>query len=301
LGLDDAVGIDEREDLAGALGDSAVAGVGDAAHGFAEVADRAGLDHRRGAVGGAVVDDQDLAPVRRVVRGEDRVDALGDRGFAVADGDDDRYEGVGRWGPRHRADVRGRLAAGAVELALGARELGRPVLGGFGMRSGPGLIGVGAQSVLGIRGGEDVLDGEVGLAGVGLGEAAAGRLNVADLLGEGAVREDLACGDALAEEGHLEIALEDADLAAGRAARLAAGVREGVPGAGEGAEVGAAAVSVCGEHRADAASFVDVPADDHAVGADTAEHGLLGAGGHCVDGAAETLGVVAALCHRVKE
>ena len=38
-------------------------------------------------------------------------------------------------------------------------------------------------------------------------------------------------------------------------------------------------------------------ADDDAVGADSTEHGLLGARGHRGDGVAETLGVVAALYH----
>ena len=81
--------------------------------------------------------------------------------------------------------------------------------------------------------------------------------------------------DALADQGHLEVVLEGADLAAGGAAGLAlVGAGEGVPGAGEGAEVGAAAVAVRGEHRADAAALVDVGADDDAVGADAAEHGL---------------------------
>ena len=88
LRLDQAVGVDEGEDLAGALGDAAVAGVGDAGLRLAEVADRACLDLGGGAVGGAVVDDEDLAAVGRVVGGEDRVDAVGDRGLAVADGDD---------------------------------------------------------------------------------------------------------------------------------------------------------------------------------------------------------------------
>ena len=78
LGLDQAVGVDEGEDLAVALGDAAVAGVGDAALGLAQVADGPGLDQGGGAVAGAVVDDQDLAAVRRVVGGEDRVEAVGD-------------------------------------------------------------------------------------------------------------------------------------------------------------------------------------------------------------------------------
>jgi hypothetical protein len=39
LGFDQAVGVDEREDLAGGLGDAAVAGVGDARPGFVQVAD----------------------------------------------------------------------------------------------------------------------------------------------------------------------------------------------------------------------------------------------------------------------
>ena len=75
LGLDHAVGVDEGEDLAGALGDAAVAGVGDAALVLPQVGDRPGSDEGGGAVGGAVVDDEDLAAVGRVVRGEDRVEA----------------------------------------------------------------------------------------------------------------------------------------------------------------------------------------------------------------------------------
>ena len=88
LGLDQAVGVDEGEDLAGALGDATVAGVGDAGLRLAEVADRSCLDLCGRAVGGAVVDDQDLAAVLRVVGGEDRVDAVADRVLPVADGDD---------------------------------------------------------------------------------------------------------------------------------------------------------------------------------------------------------------------
>src|SRR5204863_7100437 len=92
------------------------------------------------------------------------------------------------------------------------------------------------------------------------------------------------------------VVLEGVDLAAGGAPGLApVRVGEGVPGAGEGAEVGAAAVPVGGEHWADPAALVHIGADDDAVGADAAEHRLLGVGGHGVDRVAEPLGVVPAL------
>ena len=51
LGLDQAVGVDEGEDLAGALRDAAVAGVGNAGPGLPQVVDLAGLDPGRGSVG----------------------------------------------------------------------------------------------------------------------------------------------------------------------------------------------------------------------------------------------------------
>ena len=92
VGLDQAVGVDEGEDLAGALGDAAVAGVRDAAPRLMQVADRPRPDQVGGAVGRAVVDDQDLAALGRVVGGEDRVQAVGDRGLPVADGNDHGYE-----------------------------------------------------------------------------------------------------------------------------------------------------------------------------------------------------------------
>jgi len=88
LGLDQAVGVHEGEDLARALSDAAVARVGDAGLGLAQVADGSGSDPGCCAIRRGVVDDQDLAAVVRVVAGEDRVDAVGDGALAVADGDD---------------------------------------------------------------------------------------------------------------------------------------------------------------------------------------------------------------------
>src|SRR5215211_3537130 len=75
------------------------------------------------------------------------------------------------------------LAAGAVGLGVGSIELGGPGLGGVRFLGRVGLVDVSGERVLGVRGGEDVLDRDVGVAGVGLGEAAAGCLDVADLLG----------------------------------------------------------------------------------------------------------------------
>ena len=60
LGFDQAVGIHEGEDFARALRDAPVTGVGYAAPRLADVADLLRLDEDGGAVGGGVVDDQDL-------------------------------------------------------------------------------------------------------------------------------------------------------------------------------------------------------------------------------------------------
>ena len=71
-----------------------------------------------------------------------------------------------------------------------------------------------------------------------------------------------------------------------RAAPAGAGVL--VPGAGEAGDVGAPAVSVRGEHRADAAGLrVDVGADDDPVGVDAAQHRLLGVARKALDGDAQ--------------
>jgi hypothetical protein len=79
LGLDQAVRIDEREDLAAALGDAAIAGVGDAALGLSQIRHGPGLNQGGGAIAGPVVDHQDLPAVGWVVRGEDGVQAVGNR------------------------------------------------------------------------------------------------------------------------------------------------------------------------------------------------------------------------------
>ena len=140
-------------------------------------------------------------------------------------------------------------------------------------------------------------------AGVGVG-AAGGR--AAELL---ALRADLrgglgegAAGEVGVDvEGPLEEGAEGAHLAAGGAARaLRAGV--GVPGAGEVGDGGARAVSVRGEHRADAAGRgVDVGADDDAVRLDAAEHGLLRVLRKALDGDAKVVcGALAAVSHALR-
>src|SRR5262249_46087817 len=138
--------------------------------------------------------------------------------------------------PGSRAELNA-LAIGSLKLGVPLAQAGQP-LGGRGPLDG----------VLAVCGLEGVLDGESrSLAGLGCGEPAAGRLDLAYLLGQRALRERLA-GGAVAEECHLEVALEGAHLATGCPAGLAAlGAGEGVPGTGEGAEVGAAAVPVRGE------------------------------------------------------
>src|SRR5919106_785150 len=104
-------------------------------------------------------------------------------------------------GPRYP----GRSGVGALGLGVGSFEPLRPRLGSARGRR-----------VLPVCGTEQVLDGDVGtLAGVGLGEAAAGGLDVADLLRERAVRVGLGSQfDAVADQGQLQVALESAALAA---------------------------------------------------------------------------------------
>ena len=89
------------------------------------------------------------------------------------------------------------------------------------------------------------------------------------------------------------------DLSAGREPG-APGGGEGVPGAGEAGEIGATAVAVGGEHRADAAAArVGVGADDDAIPRDALEHRNPGAAGKGVDRAAQAGGAVAnGLGHR---
>jgi hypothetical protein len=83
-----------------------------------------------------------------------------------------------------------------------------------------------------------------------------------------------------------ELALEHADLAAGGAAD-AARAGEAVPRAREREQRRAAAVTMGGEHRADAAVVVGVGADDDRVGPDAVEHRLARGHRQGVDGAAE--------------
>ena len=100
-------------------------------------------------------------------------------------------------------------------------------------------------------------------------------------------------------EARLEQRAQGADLAPGGAAAPAgAGVL--VPCAGEAGDVGAPAVSVRGEHRADAAGLrVDVGADDDPVGVDAAQHRLPGVARQPLDGDAQAArGVAAGTSHR---
>ncbi len=114
-GVGEAVAVDEGEDVSPALGDAAVAGEGDAALRLAEQTHRVARDDLRRGVGGAVVDDQDLVAVGRVVAGEDRLDAVADHVRAVADRHHYRDErrvalsGLVRWSRRRH--VRLTLAA----------------------------------------------------------------------------------------------------------------------------------------------------------------------------------------------
>jgi hypothetical protein len=75
----------------------------------------------------------------------------------------------------------------------------------------------------------------------------------------------------LGRQRGLEQVLERAQLAPAGAAD-ALGAREGVPRAGEREEARAPAVTVRGEHRADAAAAVGVGPDDDLVRADAVEH-----------------------------
>ena len=105
----------------------------------------------------------------------------------------------------------------------------------------------------------------------------------------------------LAGEAGLEHGLEDADLALGGAARVAR-AREAVPRLGERDEVGAPAVAVGRQHRADAPFAVRVGADDDRALLDALEHGSLRVAGQAVDRPAEVLDAALALrSHRVPE
>ena len=134
---------------------------------------------------------------------------------------------------------------------------------------------------------------ERGRSGAGASELLALGADLRGGFGEGAGAEV-----GLDVEGPFEEGAEGAHLAAGGAAgALGAGV--GVPGAGEGGDGGAGAVSVRGEHRADASgSGIDVGADDDAVGLDAAEHRFLGVLREALDGNAEVVcGPVATCSH----
>src|SRR5262249_6203431 len=85
----------------------------------------------------------------------------------------------------------------------------------------------------------------IGLRG---GAACAGRAVLPDRAAERPRR--------LAQQAGLQLGDEDRQLAAGRLADLAAGTGEPVPGPREREKIGAASVTVSGEHRADAAISV---------------------------------------------
>jgi hypothetical protein len=95
-----------------------------------------------------------------------------------------------------------------------------------------------------------------------------------------------------AQQACFELPDQDAALAAGGSASVASSVREAIPGAGEGEEVGAPAAAVGGEHRADAAVFVGVGADDDPLGvANALKHGGAGGERQAVDRQAQRLDV----------
>src|SRR5688500_7930453 len=102
-----------------------------------------------------------------------------------------------------------------------------------GLRRLDGRRGVGAFDY----GGELVLAGALGGGADALGGVAHGFL-----------------GDVVVEEAELDVALQRHHFALGGAAG-SLGAGEAVPGASEGCVVGAAAVSVGGQHRADAAGI----------------------------------------------
>ena len=133
------------------------------------------------------------------------------------------------------------------------------------------------------------------LEGLALGERGALGADLGGGLGDRA-----GLGEVVGREARLEQGAERAQLAAGRQAG-ALGVRVAVPGAREAGEAGAPAVSVRGEHRADAAVAIHIGADDDRVGVDALQHRLLGPGRQRLDGEAEALGGVSvAASHRPK-
>ena len=93
--LPDVVGVEGREQRAARLGHAAVASRCDPGCRLAHDPDvaRVALEHPRGAVGGAVVDDHHLAGTRRLP--EDAVERLRDVPLAVAYGHDHAHAVVG--------------------------------------------------------------------------------------------------------------------------------------------------------------------------------------------------------------
>ena len=102
----------------------------------------------------------------------------------------------------------------------------------------------------------------------------------------------------LLERG-LEVGRQDAQLALAGAPRAALGPGEAVPGPREGQEVGAAAATVGGEHRAHPAAAVGVGAHDDLVGQHALEHCLARARGEAVDGGAEVFDRPSAAWHKL--
>ena len=127
------------DDLAARRLDPAVARIGDTALGLIQIGDLARVDLGGGVVGRAVVDDEDLAVLRRVVAVEQRVDADADRLLAVATGTTTEILGARGTGARlmrralvsrrvGRADsrARGRGARCAPARLRRGRRRGRP-------------------------------------------------------------------------------------------------------------------------------------------------------------------------------
>src|SRR5207302_9319624 len=93
----------------------------------------------------------------------------------------------------------------------------------------------------------------------------------------------------LGGDAPLELGGEDPHLALAGAARATAGAGVSVPSPREAEEIGAAALAMRGEHRADAALAVGVGADDDVVGAHAIEHRDAGRDGQAIDRLAQLL------------
>lgn len=211
----------------------------------------------------------------------------------------DRVPAPGRW--LGVGDVRlaqRDLSADGVALP---EELGGSLLGELFFRRGEEILefvktagGAQPRPVAG----ESELTTAVALAGVGgrgWGDVGFGGVGAAELLALGAdlgggVREGAGGEVGRGLERPLDERAEGAHFATGGATG-ALGEGVGIPGAGELGDGGAGAVSMSGEHRADAArGGVDVGTDDDAIGVDAAEHGLLGVLRKALDGDSKVVG-----------